>query len=65
MTPEQQNSLSYIKATYGVPAEINRSIKFQGLPGVIVGGSGPYLKIRLDERPYETLIVHPTWQIDY
>jgi len=60
-----EHELEYIRKTYGVPAEIGRSILFNGSAGEIVGAQGARLKIRLDERPLETLLVHPTWMIDY
>jgi len=60
-----EHELEYIRKTYGVPAEIGRSISFNGSAGEIVGTQGARLKIRLDERPLETLLVHPVWMMDY
>jgi len=56
------NDGSYIRAYYGVPAELDREITFQGRSATIVGFDGSRLRIQLDG---ETVPVHPTWQVDY
>ena len=60
-----KSDLEYIRKIYGVPAHIGRTISFQGNIGEITGTNGCRLKIRLDERPYGDLIVHPLWMMDY
>jgi hypothetical protein len=41
-------SLEYIREYYKVPAFKGHKISYRGKPGVIIGASGPHVKIRLD-----------------
>ena len=61
----KDNQFEYIRKTYGVDAYAGKEIRFGGSIGVIKGAHGNYLKILLDERPLEELLVHPTWEMEY
>lgn len=49
-------SLEYIRETYDVPAKKGGKVTYKDKPGVIIGHSGPHVKIRLEGekggRPY-------------
>ena len=49
-------SLEYIQEYYGVPAKKGGKVTYKGVPGKIVGYSGPHIKIKLEGeskgRPY-------------
>ena len=59
------DDFNYINKTYGLDLYNGKSVWFQGQAGEVVGTKGARLVIRLDERPLEDLIVHPTWQMEY
>lgn len=57
-------SLSYIRASYQVPARRGRPVKVDGREGIIVGGQDGHLLVKL--RGEETPVpCHPTWRVQY
>lgn len=56
--------LSYVRAMYCVPAEVGRRIRFAGGHGTIIGASGQYLRVALDD-DREPVLLHPTWSVTY
>jgi hypothetical protein len=61
------SELNYIRETYGVPAYRGRRIRFtHGEPreGVILSGSGPYIRVRFDGEKISKRL-HPTWEVEY
>lgn len=61
-------SMDYIRRTYGVPAKRGGRVEYTGYgqprQGVILGASGPHLRVRLDG-DRATLSMHPTWELRY
>lgn len=58
-------SLAYIRWAYSVPAYKGNTIRFMTrLKGVIVGSSGPHLRVRFDQDK-KSKILHPTWEVEY
>jgi hypothetical protein len=58
--------LEYILEYYGVPAEINRRVIVYGKPGIIVGASGPHIRVNLDDDPPgRDGPYHPTDGVEY
>jgi hypothetical protein len=57
-------SFDYIRRTYKVPAKRGARVRFNGLPGRIVGSKSSHLRVRIDgsNRP---ITVHPTWEMEY
>jgi hypothetical protein len=59
-----RDPLQYVRDYYGVPAYKGVKVEAYGKPGVIAGGEGPHVLIKLDgekhARPY-----HPTDGITY
>jgi len=60
-----KENYEYFNKAYGLNLYTGKSIIFQGQNGKIVGTRGAHLVIRLDERPLENLIIHPTWNVGY
>ena len=58
------DALEYIRNYYRVPAFKGAKIKYQGKDGVIRGGTGSYLLVRI-EGEKTNVKCHPTWQIEY
>lgn len=60
--------LEYIRETYQVPAYRGGRVCYTGgdapLYGTITSGSGPYIRVRFDDRKL-TVRLHPTWQVQY
>lgn len=57
---------SYIHERYNVPADIGRRVTVDGVPAVIIGHAGPYLRVRLGFPGWETEAnAHPTWRVVY
>ncbi len=56
--------MSYIRRTYSVPAKRGGLVTFNGVPGLIVGSDGGYLRVRL-VGAVASIRCHPTWQIEY
>lgn len=57
-------ALSYIRASYQVPARRDRRVAVEGREGVIVGGRDAHLLVQFpdEEGP---LPCHPTWKVQY
>lgn len=58
------DALEYIRRYYRVPAKKGAKITYQGNPGVIRGGTGSYLLVRM-EGDKANIKCHPTWEIEY
>ena len=59
-------SLTYIRNYYGVPAEIVRRVTIDGKPGVIVKGINAYIGVVMDcDKPTEIFPYHPTNLVEY
>lgn len=59
-----RRSLNYVRSRYGVPAKRGMRVTCDGLEGIIVGGQGNYLRVRIDgEKHLSTW--HPTWRVTY
>ena len=56
--------MKYIRDFYSVPAKTGGLVKFEGKPGVIIGTTGPRLRIRLDGEEYAGHY-HPTYHLEY
>lgn len=57
-------SMEYIRQHYGIPAKRGLRIKFCGHPATITGSEDARLRIRIDGDD-RSVIVHPTWRIEY
>lgn len=60
--------LSYVREMYRVPAIVGRSVTiWTGERGVIVGGDGQYIRVRVSDPLHDNpeVILHPTWRITY
>ena len=57
-------SLEYIRNTYLVAAKRGTRVVANGEAGVITGGRGAYLRIRIEGRK-KTGFYHPTWEMQY
>ncbi|WP_306358732.1 MULTISPECIES: hypothetical protein [unclassified Nocardia] len=61
-------SLDYIRAAYGVPADLYRRVRYAGdgqpLEGTILGADQASLSVQLDGRR-ERVKMHPTWEVEY
>jgi hypothetical protein len=56
----------YIKEHYGVPADIGRRIKINGVAGIIAEDRGYYLGVSFDcDKPGVIKNVHPAWKVEY
>ena len=59
-------SCEYVRATYGVPAEIGRRVIVNGKPGIIAADKGHYIGVNFDsDKPGVVLNAHPTWRVRY
>lgn len=59
-------SMAYIRKFYDVPAKRGAAILWRGLPRVIVGSKGSYLRVRGTETEYDIIYtIHPTCQVEY
>jgi hypothetical protein len=56
--------MEYIRNYYGVPARRGVRIVFDGKEAVIVGASGPHLKVKIDGEK-RAVPIHPTWKVEY
>jgi len=57
------DDLEWIRGQYGVPAEMGGRVIVDGMPGLIIGTSGPHLAIALDSGG--VVPAHPTWHMTY
>ena len=60
--------LSYIRERYKVPADVGRRVTiYTGERGMIVGGDGGHLLVRVADALHDHPVVrlHPTWKIEY
>ena len=64
MNDIEEKCFENIRKVYNVPAKIGTRIEYRSKPGVIVGTTGAYLRIRLDGET-EIKTYHPTWEIEY
>lgn len=56
----------YVRAYYGVPAQIGRRVTVGGKPGVIAADRGHYLGVNFDEhKPGVIHNAHPTDEVEY
>jgi hypothetical protein len=63
-------SMQRIRSVYGVPAKRGGQIRFTDSNGAIWHGrikSARHgrLRVALENWPRETVILHPTWQVEY
>lgn len=57
---------SYVREMYGVPAKVGGRIVLNGMAGVIEGGDGARLRVRIDSHPeWGAISAHPTWRMEY
>ena len=60
------SACSYVRANYGVPAEIGRVVVVNGKQGVIAKDRGHYIGVNFDEdKPGVISPCHPTWRVIY
>jgi len=59
-----ENGLAYIRAFYGVPAQIGGRVTIDGKRGMIAGADGGHLRVLLDQDA-STVYAHPTWNVVY
>lgn len=57
-------ALEYIRNYYRVPAFKGAKVRYRGDMGVIKGGTGAYLLIRIDGET-TNYKCHPTWEMEY
>lgn len=56
----------YVRAHYGVPAEIGRRVTVYGKPGIIAEDRGHYIGVNFDsDRPGVIKNAHPTSNVEY
>lgn len=55
---------TYVRQYYRVPAHKGRLIRFEGVPGTIVGFDRQYLLADLDDGR-KSAILHPKWHVEY
>ncbi|MDV8022300.1 hypothetical protein [Rhodococcus sp. IEGM 1330] len=62
------DSLSWIRDTYNVPAEIEQRVRFTGysvpVEGRIIGAQSGHLHVLFDTEP-GVVAMHPTWKVEY
>jgi hypothetical protein len=57
---------SYIRETYGVPAEMHREVIVDGKKGVITKDMGNYIGVNFyDNKTFRPSPCHPTWEVIY
>lgn len=60
------NTFTYVKQTYGVPAECGRRVVVDGKPGIIVQDRGHHIGVNFDsDKPGVIKPIHPTWKVEY
>ena len=59
-----ESGLAYIRAFYGVPAQIGGRVTIDGKRGMITGTNGSNLRVLLDADA-STVYAHPTWRVEY
>lgn len=64
MNDASAESLAYVRRYYSVPAEVGQAVEFEGDPGTIIGGQGPYVMIEFEGGEVKGPF-HPLWHIDY
>jgi hypothetical protein len=57
-------SAAYVRGYYKVPAKRGGRVIADGKPGVIVGFSGQYIRVRLDGEKVARSW-HPVWRMEY
>lgn len=61
-----EETLSYVRRYYGVPAEIGRRVTVGGRPGIITADRGAYIGVTFDDaKPTDVAPCHPTSQVVY
>jgi hypothetical protein len=56
----------YIKAHYGVKADLHREVIVNGNRGVITSDMGNYIGVNFYDNPtHDPLPCHPTWEVEY
>ena len=59
-------SCEYVRATYGVPAEIGRRVIVNGKPGIIAADKGHYIGVNFDaSKPGVITNAHPASSVEY
>lgn len=59
-------NFSYVRSTYGVPAQLGRRVTVHGKPGVIAADRGHYLGVNFDDaKPGVITNAHPTSEVTY
>lgn len=62
----REPSFSYVRNTYGVPAQLGRRVTVYGRPGVIAADRGHYLGVNFDDsKPGVIANAHPTSEVVY
>lgn len=59
-----ESGLAYIRAFYGVPAQVGGRVTIDGKRGMIAGADGGHLRVLLDVDA-STVYAHPTWNVVY
>lgn len=56
----------YVRAYYGVPAEIGRRVMINDRPGIIAEDRGHHIGVNFDsDKPGCISPCHPTWRVEY
>lgn len=60
-------AMGLIREFYGVHAKRGGRVRFMGQLGTITSAmpGEMHLRLRMDYDPSRTIIVHPTWQMEY
>jgi hypothetical protein len=63
-------SMQHIRSAYGVPAKRGGEIRFTDSNGAVWQGRiksalHGWLRVALEKWPGETVILHPTWHVEY
>ena len=60
-------TMQWVRENYNVPVKRGAHVLFLGEPGVVVGMSGPHLRVKMKSGRYagEIVTVHPTWEMQY
>lgn len=58
------STLAWIRQYYNVPAFRGVEVAYQGKPAVILGGRGPYVRLRVEGERHP-VVDHPTFAVSY